>query len=385
MSAPQTQQTQTHAATASGTPSVPLVDLRAQYLSIREDMDEAVQRVLHSCAFAGGPEVALFERAFATYCGTKHCIGVSSGTSALEIIFRAMGMEEGDEIITVPNTFFATAEGASILGVKPVFVDAEEDTALMDVSRVEAAITPKTKAIVPVHLYGQPADMDALLEISRRTGVPIVEDCAQAHGARYKGKRVGAFGIAAAFSFYPGKNLGAYGEAGGIVTSDASIDAFSRMFREHGSVTKYEHKIIARNDRLDGIQGAVLGAKLPHLEGWNASRRRLAARYRELLADEPRVRIVSERADREGVYHLFVVRVADRDRVRKSLNDAGVGAGIHYPVPLHLQECYRDLGHREGDFPATERLAKEILSLPLYPELTDEQVQYVVKTLKTAL
>ncbi len=364
---------------------VPLVDLHAQYRSIQSAIDEAVARVLRTTAFAGGPEVEAFERAFAEYCGAKHCIGVSSGTSALEIVFRAMGLKEGDEILTVPNTFFATTEAASILGVTPVFVDVDEATGLMDPALVEAALTPKTKAIVPVHLYGQPADMDPILEIAARHGLPVVEDSAQAHGATYKGKRAGSFGIAAGFSFYPGKNLGAYGEAGGIVTNDDGIAAFARMFREHGSVTKYEHRIVGRNDRMDGLQGAVLGAKLPHLDAWTAARRRLAARYRELLADEPGVRIIAERPETAGVYHLFVVRVADRDRVRAKLNANGIGAGIHYPLPLHLQECYADLGLKRGAFPVTERLAGEILSLPLYPEMTDAQQDRVVAELKRAL
>jgi dTDP-4-amino-4,6-dideoxygalactose transaminase len=364
---------------------VPLVDLQAQYAGIKPEADAAIARVLQSCAFAGGPEVRAFEEAFAKYCGQAECVGVSSGTSAIEIAARALGIGPGDEVIVPANTFFATAEGVSILGAKPVFADVDEDTALMDPAALERAITPRTKLIIPVHLYGQMADMPAIMRIADARGIPVIEDCAQAHGATTDASKAGQFGIAATFSFYPGKNLGAYGEAGAVVTDDASIASFSRMFREHGSLTKYEHKIVARNDRMDGLQGAVLAAKLPHLDAWNAKRREWAGRYRELFKDDARIKIIGERAGAIGVYHLFVVRIANRDAVLKKLHDAGVGAGVHYPVPLHLQECYKDLGHKPGDFPVTERLSREILSLPLYPELTEAQVRYVTETLKAAL
>ncbi len=365
--------------------NVPLVDLKAQYAAIKPDIDGAIARVLANTAFAGGPEVEAFEKAFAAYTGRKHCIGVSSGTSAIEIVLRAYGLHAGEEILTVPNTFFATAEGGSIFGVRPVFVDCDEATALIDASKIEQAITPQTKAILPVHLYGQACAMDTIMAIAKKHGLRVIEDCAQAHGAHVGGKMAGSFGDAATYSFYPGKNLGAYGEAGAITTDDDAVAAYCRLFREHGSATKYEHKIIGRNDRMDGLQGAILAAKLPHLPAWNTARRRIAQRYRELLKDEPRVRMFSEVPGAEGVYHLFVVRVANRDAVRTKLNAAGVGAGIHYPLPLHLQECYKDLGHKLGDFPVTERLAHEILSLPIYPEMSDEQIEFVVRTLQESL
>ncbi len=364
---------------------VPLVDLQAQYASIKPEIDAAIARVLASCAFAGGPEVKAFEDAFAAYCGRAQCIGVSNGTSAIELAARALKIGPGDEVILPANTFFATAEGISILGATPVFVDVDEETALIDPGLIERAITKNTKLIIPVHLYGQMADMPRIMEIADRHGIPVVEDCAQSHGAMADGRKAGTFGVAATYSFYPGKNLGAYGEAGAVVTDDPAVADFTRLFREHGSVTKYLHKIVGRNDRMDGLQGAVLAAKLPHLNAWNAARRKWAAAYRELLKDDARVRIVAERPGSEGVYHLFVVRVADRDAVLKKLHAAGIGAGIHYPVPLHLQECYAHMAHKPGDFPAAERLCAEIISLPLYPELTDEHVAYVAQALKSTL
>lgn len=364
---------------------IPLVDLHAQYASIKPEIDAAIERVLASCAFAGGPEVEAFEQAFARYCDTKNCIAVSSGTSALELIFRACGITPGDEVIMPANTFFATAEALSILGGIPVFVDVEEDTALIDPGNIEAAITPKTKAIVPVHLYGQPAKMDAIMAIAKKHNLLVIEDCAQAHGARFRGKTVGTFGIAAGFSFYPGKNLGAYGEAGGIVTNDDAIADYCRVFRDHGSRTKYEHIMVGRNDRMDGIQGAILGVKLRHLDTWNTKRRAIAAQFRKLLKDESRIHIFADNADADPVYHLFVVRVHDRDRIRTELNNRGIGAGVHYPSPLHLQKAYENLGYKSGDFPVAEALANEILSLPLYPEMSEKQVEFVAGTLREVL
>jgi dTDP-4-amino-4,6-dideoxygalactose transaminase len=365
--------------------AIPLVDLHAQYKTIRPEIDAAMARVMRSCAFTSSPETKAFEDAFAAYCGGKYCIGVSSGTSALEIILRAYGVGTGDEVIVPSHTFFATAEAVSITGAVPVFIDVDPETALMDPGLLEAAITPKTKAVIPVDLYGQIADMDPILAIAKRHSLKVIEDACQAHGAVYKGKRAGSLADAAAFSYYPGKNLGAYGEAGGIVTDDAAVDAFARLFREHGSPVKYEHRITGRNDRMDGLQGAVLAAKLPHLDAWNAKRREHAALYREILGDDTRIRFIGERGDGEHVYHLCVVRIADRDRVRKTLNDQGIGAGIHYPLPLHLQEVYADLQARTGPLPHTEALAREILSLPLYPEMTEEQVREVGAALQKSL
>jgi dTDP-4-amino-4,6-dideoxygalactose transaminase len=365
--------------------AIPLVDLRAQYETIRPEIDAAIARVLASTAFTASPETAAFEQAFADYCGARHCIGVSSGTAALEIILRAYGIGAGDEVIVPSHTFSATAAAVALTGAQPVFVDVDAETALMDPALADAAVTPRTKAIIPVDLYGQIADMDPILAIARKRKLKVIEDACQAHGAVYKGKRAGSLADAAAFSFYPGKNLGAYGEAGAIVTDDADVDTFARLFREHGSPVKYEHKIVGRNDRMDGIQGAVLAAKLPHLDAWNAARRSHAARYRLLLGNDPRIRFVAERGDGEHVYHLCVIRIADRDRVRAILNAADIGAGIHYPGPLHLQETYRGLGYAPGTFPHTEALAREILSLPLYPEMTGEQIEEVARAVLAAL
>ncbi len=361
--------------------NVPLLDLKAQYKTIKPEIDAAIQRVVDSCAFAGGPEVEQFEREFAHYCDAKYCAGVSSGTSALELLVRAYGIGKGDEVIVPANTFFATAEGVMLAGATPVFVDADASTALINPALIGKAVTKKTKAIIPVHLYGQPVDLDPILEIAKAHGLKVIEDCAQAHGARYKGKKVGALGDSGAFSFYPGKNLGAYGEAGGIVTNDDRVLEFVRLYRDHGSPRKYEHVMVGTNDRLDGIQGAVLRVKLAHLDSWNEKRRRLAADYRELLSRDERVRWIEEHEHSEAVYHLFVVRVPHRDAVLAKLKDAGIGAGIHYPHALHLLPATKDLGYKKGDFPVAEELADSILSLPFYPEMTGEQMEYVVKTL----
>ncbi len=365
--------------------NVPLVDLQAQYASIKPEADAAIARVLASCAFAGGPEVEAFEKAFAAFCSAKNCMCLSSGTAALELLVRAYGIGPGDEVIIPSHTFYATAEGVLLAGAKPVFAEVLDGTALIDPVSIAKAVTPKTKAIIPVHLYGQPADMDPILEIAKKHNLIVIEDCCQAHGATYKGKTAGSLGHASAFSFYPGKNLGAYGEAGAAVTDDPKIAEFVRLFREHGSKTKYEHIMLGRNDRMDGIQGAVLAAKLPHLATWNEARRKHAKRYRELLKDEKRVRFIAEDSNCVPVYHLLVIRIADRDRVRSALNAEGIGAGIHYPIPLHLQAACKDLGWKKGDLPITETITSEILSLPLYPEMTDEHIMHVVTRLKALL
>ncbi len=364
---------------------VSLLDLKAQYRTIKPEIDAAIQRVVDSCAFAGGPEVEAFERAFAAYCETKYCTGVSNGTSAIELLVRAHGIGEGDEVIVPANTFFATAEGVMLAGARPVFVDAEESTALINPALIEKAITKKTKAIIPVHLYGQPADMDQILDIAKKHNLTVIEDCAQAHGARYNGKRVGSIGHSAAFSFYPGKNLGAYGEAGAIATSDDRVLEFVGLYRDHGSPSKYEHVMVGTNARLDGIQAAVLGVKLKHLDGWNEKRRALASHYRAMLQRDERIRAIEEHKHGEPVYHLFVVRVANRDDVLRKLKDAGIGASIHYPHALHLLPATKGLGYKRGDFPVAEALCSSILSLPFYPEMTGEQVEYVVSGLKKAM
>ncbi len=363
---------------------IPLVDLRAQYASIKPDVDAAIARVIASCAFAGGPEVEAFEKSFAAYCNVDHCIAVSTGTAALELALRALRIGAGDQVIVPANTFFATAEAVSLVGADPVFVDVDPATALLEASAVQAAAGPKTRAVIPVHLYGQMAKMDEISMVAREKNLFVIEDCCQAHGARYKGRCAGTYGDAAAFSFYPGKNLGAYGEGGAVTTNNASVDSYIRLFRDHGSRTKYEHDIVGRNDRLDGIQGAILSAKLPHLDQWNQKRRQHARLYRSLLGGHPHIRFFDEHPDSEPVYHLLVVQVPDRERVRTALGQKGIGTGIHYPVPLHRLKAYEH-SHAGLSFPVSECLAQSILSLPLYPELTESQIREVAEALIASL
>jgi dTDP-4-amino-4,6-dideoxygalactose transaminase len=363
---------------------VPFVDLQAQYRSIKSEVDAAVQRVLNTSAFILGPEVEAFERAFAEYVGAKFCVGVSNGTAAIQLALTACGVGAGDEVIVPANTFFATAEAVSTANASPVFVDCEADSSNIDASAIEAAITSRTRAILPVHLYGQPADLDAIFEIAERHNLIVVEDAAQAHGARYKGQRVGPLARAGCFSFYPGKNLGAYGEGGAVVTNDADVARRVRLLRDHGSEQKYRHEIVGYNFRLEGIQGAVLGVKLKHLDGWNEQRRAHAARYRELLAphvDAGSLTLPREMSYAEHVYHLFVIQTDARDSLQRFLSAAGVQTGIHYPVPVHLQPAYASLGHKEGDFPHAESQARGLLSLPMFAELTGRQVAYVADAL----
>ena len=359
---------------------IPLVDLKAQYRNIKALVDAAIQDVIDRTDFILGQPVAPFEQAFASYCGVRYAIGVNSGTSALHLAFVVCGIEPGDEVITTPHTFIATTEMLSWMGARPVFVDIDPHTYNIDPAPIEAAITSRTKAILPVHLYGQPADMDPILDIARRHGLKVIEDAAQAHGALYNGKRVGSMGDVACFSFYPGKNLGAYGDAGAVVTNDEAAASRIRLLRNHGRQEKYTHDLEGFNYRIETLQAAVLQVKLPHLDEWNALRRQHARRYRELLAGANLV-LPHEPGHVEAVYHLFVVRVDDRDRVLEQLKAAGIGAGVHYPIPLHLQPACRYLGYHEGDFPNAEAAAREVLSLPMYPELTDEQIQVVSRTL----
>lgn len=362
---------------------VPFLDLKAQYQSIKKEIDPAIQAVIDSCAFASGPAVEKFEKNFAKYCGTKHCIGVGNGTSALELILRAYGIGQGDEVITVANSFFASAEAISLANATPILVDCKEDDALIDMTKIEAAITQKTKAIIPVHLYGQCADMDAVMTIAKKHSLIVIEDACQAHGALYKGKKAGSMGHAAAFSFYPGKNLGAYGEAGAVTTNDDDVNKIIRMLRDHGMQEKYKHKVVGKNERMDGIQGAVLDIKLQHLDTWNDARRKHAALYRTLLESNPNVRLFAAHEDRTSNYHLFVVRVKNRDAVQEKLKEKGIATGIHYPIPIHLQEAYAEKWEK-GDFPVAEKLAREILSLPMYAELTEEMVREVCATICSA-
>ncbi len=372
--------------------NVPFLDLGAQYRTIKPEIDAAIARVIANTSFAGGPEVAAFEKEFAAYCEAPYCVGMSSGTAALELLLRAYDIGSGDEVIVPTHTFFATAEAVSLVGAKPVFVDVLAGSGLMDPSKIEAVITPATRAIIPVHLYGQPADMDAILSIARPRKILVFEDACQSHGALYKAKKAGSLADGAAFSFYPGKNLGAYGEAGAVTTSDAVADGRMRLFREHGSKTKYEHEVVGRNDRMDGIQGAVLRAKLPHLDDWNAKRRELMKRYKMLSKGLSGIEWIAEDPDREHVYHLCVIRIKSTQRgpsarsaVQKALAERGIGTGIHYPIPMHLQKVYSSFGHKRGDFPAAEAMTDEILSLPLFPEMTEPQQDAVIEALKAVL
>jgi dTDP-4-amino-4,6-dideoxygalactose transaminase len=361
--------------------NVPYFDLPAQIRALRPELDAAIAHVLDTCAFCLGPDVAAFERDFAAFLGVPHCLGFNSGTSALHVAMRLLDLGPGDEVITTPYTFVATSWAISYVGARPVFVDIEEQTMNLDPRLVEAAITPRTKAIMPVHLYGHPFDVDPLLAICRNRKLTLVEDAAQAHGARYRGRAVGNFGEMAAFSFYPGKNLGACGEGGALVTARADYAARARSLREHGSSVRYYHDEVGYNYRMEGIQGATLSVKLKHLPAWNQRRRAIAHRYHELLKDTPLL-LPREAGYAESVYHLYVVRHPLRDKLREHLAAKGVGTALHYPLPLHLQKCYAQLGYKAGDFPVAERAAGGCLSLPVYPELTDQQVEYVAASIR---
>lgn len=360
---------------------IPYLDLPAQIRSIRKDLDAAIARTLDNCSFCLGPDVVQFEKDFAKYVGAQDSVGFNSGTSALHIALMLLGVGPGDEVITTPMTFVATSWAISYVNAKPVYVDIEDATFNLDPKKIEAAITPKTKAIMPVHLYGQPFDLDPILQIARKHKLPLVEDAAQAHGAKYKGKVIGTFGEISCFSFYPGKNLGAAGEGGALVTNNAAFAARARSLREHGSTVRYYHDEVGFNYRMEGIQGAVLGVKLKHLAKWTSERRRVAHRYHELLASTP-LQLPREASYAESAYHLYVVRHPKRDELKKHLEANGVGCALHYPLPLHLQKCYASLGYKAGDFPVAEKAARECLSLPIFPELTDQQIQRVVEVIK---
>lgn len=359
---------------------VAFVDLQSEYQAIKEEVDEAIAGVLNRSDYILGEKVADFESAFANFCEAAHAVGVDSGFSALELILRAFGVGPGDEVITAANTFIASALAISNVGARPVLVDMEPDSYNLDPEKLEQAITPATKAIMPVHLYGQPADMDPILAVAREHGLQVVEDACQAHGARYKGRRTGGLGDAAAFSFYPSKNLGAYGDGGMVVTNDAAIAERVRLLRNLGQSVKYHHTIKGFNHRLDTLQAAVLCAKLPHLDRANASRRRAAEQYDRELADLPVVTPV-KKSWAEHVYHLYVIQAEERDALQEHLGAAGVATGIHYPIPIHVQPAYDELGYRQGDFPETERYAKRILSLPMFPGITPEAVRHTVNSI----
>lgn len=361
---------------------VPFLDLVAQGAPLKNDVLVMVGNAIDSAGFIGGPNVTSFEEAFAAFCETSHCVGVASGTDALRFALQAAGVKPGDEVITVAHTFIATTEAISQVGAKPVFVDIRPDTWNIDVGKIENCITPRTAAIVPVHIYGQPADMDPIMEIAEKHGLVVVEDACQAHGARYKGRRAGSIGDIGCFSFYPGKNLGAYGEGGAATTNRGETAQYMAKIRDHGQKSKYYHDIEGYNGRLDAIQAGVLGIKLNHLQAWNTARRANAARYKELLQDVDEVTLPVESPDAESVYHLFVILVDQRNELQSFLAGKGVATGLHYPLPLHLQEAYQDLGYNQGDFPVTESVAKRLLSLPMYPELTPEQIEYVADCIK---
>ncbi len=358
--------------------SIPLMDLGGQIRPLKAELLEKFSQALDKTAFCLGPEVEAFEREFAAYSGSTHGVGMNSGTSALHLALLALGVKPGDEVVTTPYTFVATAWAISYCGAKPVFADIAPGTFLIDPAAVKAAITPKTKAVIGVHLYGQPFDLEPMLDVCKQKGLPLVEDAAQAHGALYKGQKVGSFGDIAAFSFYPSKNLGACGEAGMAVTKDAKLAASMRALREHGSVKRYYHDTVGFNYRMEGLQGCALRVKLPHLDGWNARRQALAKLYDTLLegsaVERPRVS-----PDRTHVYHLYVVRHKRRDELSAALRAQGIGSGMHYPLPLHLQQAYAELGLKEGSFSHAEAASRECLSLPLFPELTDEQVKTVAQ------
>jgi dTDP-4-amino-4,6-dideoxygalactose transaminase len=361
--------------------TVPYFDLAPQTRALRAELEAALGRALDRNSFCLGPDVADFERAFADFCGVRHCVAMNSGTSALHVAMLLLNLKPGDEVITTPYTFAATSWGISYCGARPVYADIEPETFNLDPRLVDRAITPRTKAILPVHLYGHPCDLEALGEIARRHGLALVEDAAQAHGAAWHGRRVGGFGVTACFSFYPTKNLGACGEAGALVTDDDALATRARALREHGSTRRYHHDEVGYNYRMEGFQGAVLGVKLKHLEAWTAARRTAAARYTELLAGTP-LTLPREREGAASAWHLYTVRAPRRDGLKDFLAAHGIGSAVHYPLPLHLQPCYADLGHRPGDFPEAERACRDVLCLPFFPEITEEQQQAVAAAVR---
>lgn len=366
--------------------NVHFVDLKAQYLSIKEEIDSAIQNVLDKSAFVLGENVKKFENNFAEYCGTKYCVGVGSGTDALYFALLASGIRADDEVILPVNTFIATAEAVSYCMAKPVFIDIDEKTYNIDVDKIEEKITPKTKAIIPVHLYGQPANMESILKIARKYNLKVIEDACQAHGAeilveKNRLERTGGLGHIGCFSFYPGKNLGAYGDGGAVVTNDPEITHKIQLLRNHGSDTKYVHEIIGYCNRIDSLQAAVLNVKLKKLESWNDRRRENASLYSKFMQGVD-INLPYADPNIKHVYHLYVIRVKNRDELQVYLNSHGIDTGIHYSIPIHLQRAYHHLGYRRGDFPIAEKISQEILSLPMYPELDSKQIQYVVDKIK---
>jgi len=360
---------------------VPFVDLKAQYTTISVEIEEAIAQVLENTDFILGGAVEQFEHEFANYSEAKYAVGVDSGTSALEMALLAYGIGPGDEVITAANTFIATVLAISYVGATPILVDVDAQTYNLDVSLLEKAVSKRTKAIIPVHLYGQPANMGPILKIASEHGLIVIEDACQAHGARYKGKRAGSLGDASAFSFYPGKNLGGYGDGGMVVTNNEVAAEKLKMLRNYGQKEKYHHEMKGFNRRLDTIQAAILQVKLKYLDDWNTARRRHALQYNHLFEDT-HVEIPMEAENIQSIYHLYVIQVDDRDRLKAHLQQQGISSGIHYPIPIHLQPAYRNLGYALGEFPITERAASRILSLPMYAELTSTMVEYVAEMIK---
>ena len=363
---------------------VPFVDLKAQYASLKSELDEAILKVVSETAFVSGKYAMAFEKSFAEYIGAGHCVAVANGTDAIEIALQAIGIGPYDEVIVPANTFFATAEAVSNVGAVPVFVDCEPDFYNIDPAKIEEKITARTRAIIPVHLYGLPAEMDAVITIARKHGLKVLEDCAQAHGATYKGQTVGTFGDAANYSFYPGKNLGAYGDAGAIVTNSSETAEQCRLIANHGQAAKYRHTLNGRNSRMDGIQAAVLSVKLSCLDSWLDSRRRNAAFYNELLADTG-IPLPTAPEGLVHTYHLYVIRVKDRDAVATKLNESGIDTGLHYPTALPFLEVYLGKNYQPSDFPVAHSQMGELLSLPMYAELTEEMIGHVCEVLKSAV
>jgi dTDP-4-amino-4,6-dideoxygalactose transaminase len=363
--------------------NIQLVDLHAQYVTIKDDVDRVMADVLSKTIFIGGPYVQSFERDFAAFCGVRHCIGVGNGTDAIFIALKSLGIGAGDEVITVANSFIATSESIAQTGARVVFVDIDPRTYNIDVNKIEPKITSKTKALIPVHLYGQPADMDAIVSLAKKYSLKIVEDCAQAHGAVYKGRIIGSIGHVACFSFYPGKNLGAYGDAGALVTNDDTLARKARMFANHGRVDKYDHEIEGVNSRIDGLQAAILGVKLKYLDKWTEARRKNAYLYNEYLKGTNLVTPI-EINDVKAVYHLYVIRTRKetRQKLQEHLKSKGIATGIHYPIALPNLKAYSYLNHKKNDFPEATMASQEILSLPMYPELTVQQIQYICTAIK---
>jgi dTDP-4-amino-4,6-dideoxygalactose transaminase len=360
--------------------TVQYLDLHAQYGALRAEMLEALEEICESTSFAQGPATSEFEAKFAAYCGVEHCVSLNSGTSALHLALRCLDVSPGHEVVTVSMSFIATAWAISYVGATPVFVDIDPIRRTLNPDNLEAAITPRTKAIIPVHLYGMPAEMDRIMAIADRHGLPVIEDAAQAHGAKYRNQRVGQFGKIACFSFYPGKNLGAYGEGGALITDDASIAYRTRSLRDHAQSQKYLHDEMGYNYRMDSFQGAVLAIKLKHLDEWNTARNEVAQFYTELLK-ESSYKLPAHLSDSECVWHCYVIETLERDRVRSALQDVGIQSAVHYPVPIHLQKAYAHLGYRSGDLPMTEALCEQCLSLPIYPELSKDKISRVASAL----